>query len=110
MEDVNPLMGLHAAVTRLNPSGWPKGGWQPQERLTIEEALEAYTRGSAYAAHWDKEMGTIEQGKWADFTVLSKNILELPAAEILNTRVDMTVVGGEVVWERGMRPEEKPET
>jgi predicted amidohydrolase YtcJ len=103
VEEVNPILGLHAATTRLNPGGWPRGGWQAQECLAIDDALDAYTRGSAYAAHWDREMGTIEQGKWADFAVLSKNVLEVPANEILNTKVDMTMVGGEVVWERERR-------
>lgn len=100
VEAVDPLLGIHAAVTRQHPSGWPQGGWQAQECLTIEETLQAYTAGAAYAACWDQDGGSIEKGKWADFTVLSKDILNCPAKEILDTKVDMTVVGGEAVYER----------
>ncbi|MBU1638749.1 amidohydrolase, partial [bacterium] len=100
VENIDPLLGIHAAVTRQHPSGWPQGGWQAQECLTVEAALQAYTSGSAYAARWEQEGGTVAKGKWADFTILSKNILESPAKEILDTKVEMTVVGGEVVYER----------
>jgi hypothetical protein len=105
VEDMNPMLGLRAAVTRRHLQGWPQGGWQPQECLTVEETLQAYTAGAAYAAHWEKELGSVEQGKWADFTVLSKNVFDIPANEIAETKTEMTVVAGEAVYERGMRAE-----
>lgn len=99
VEDLNPLAGIHAAVTRQDEHGEPQNGWQPQERIGVEQALRAYTGTAAYAAEWDAEMGTIEEGKLADFTVLSRNLFEIAPNEILQTRVQATIVGGEMVYE-----------
>jgi predicted amidohydrolase YtcJ len=98
VEDLNPIAGIHAAVTRQDAQGNPPGGWQVQERISVEEALRGYTMGGAHAAFWEKDSGTLEEGKLADFTVLSKNILECEPQEILHTKVVMTAVGGEVVY------------
>ncbi|RPH94520.1 amidohydrolase [candidate division KSB1 bacterium] len=98
VEDMDPLKGIHAAVTRQNPNGNPPGGWQAQERISVDDALKAYTSGAAYAAFWEKDLGTIEAGKFADFAVLSKNILNCPSADILKAKVLMTVTGGEIVY------------
>jgi hypothetical protein len=97
---LDPLAGIHAAVTRQNVHGNPPGGWQPQERLTVEETLRGFTIGAAYAAFWENDLGTIEEGKLADFTVFSRDILACEPREILQTNVLMTVVGGEVVFRR----------
>ncbi len=99
VEDLNPLAGIHAAVTRQNERGEPQEGWQPQERISVEQALRAYTGTAAYAADWDAEMGTIEEGKLADFTVLSQNLFEIAPDEILKTKVLATIVGGDMVNE-----------
>jgi predicted amidohydrolase YtcJ len=108
VENLGPLAGIHAAVTRQDALDNPPGGWQPQERVSVAEALKAYTVGAAYAAFWEKDMGTLAEGKLADFTVFSKNIFECEPQEILKTDVRMTVVGGQVVFEAnapGIRPE-----
>jgi hypothetical protein len=99
VEDLNAVAGLHAAVTRQNENDEPPGGWLAQERLSVAEALHAYTAGGAYAAFWEKDLGSISTGKLADFTVLSKNIFDCEPREIKDARVLMTVVGGEVVYE-----------
>jgi predicted amidohydrolase YtcJ len=100
VEEANPMLGFYAAVTRQDPSGRPPGGWMPDERLSREEALRSFTLGAAYAAHVDRVLGSIEAGKLADFVVLSKDIMRVPAPEILKTSVRMTVVSGEVVYEQ----------
>ena len=94
------LPGLYAAVTRQDAKGWPAGGWHPEQRVTLREALDMFTRGAAFAAFEEADRGTIEVGKRADFTVLSRDITTLPPAEILKTEVAMTIVGGEVAYKR----------
>ncbi|HXH05313.1 MAG TPA: amidohydrolase [Vicinamibacterales bacterium] len=99
VEEANPMLGLYAAVTRQDPSGHPPGGWMPEERMTREEALASFTIHAAYAAHLERELGSLEPGKLADLVVLSKDIMTVPAREILTTRVLYTIVGGRVVYE-----------
>jgi len=98
VESPNPLWGFHAAVTRQDREGNPPGGWFPDQRMTRLEALKSWTVAGAHAAFEEKEKGTLETGKFADFVALSGDILRIPAAEILKTRVLMTVVGGEIVY------------
>jgi predicted amidohydrolase YtcJ len=100
VEEIAVLPGIFAAVTRQDAKGWPPGGWHPGQRVTLREAIEMFARGAAYAAFEEKDRGTIETGKRADFTVLSRDITTLPPAEILKTEVVMTVVGGEVAYKR----------
>jgi len=97
VEPMDPWAGLHAAVTRERPDGTPAGGWYPEERLTIEEAVRAYTIGPAIAAGELHLKGTIEEGKVGDLIVLDRDIFRIPPQEILGTRVEMTIIGGEVV-------------
>ena len=94
---IDPLLGLHAAVTRTTRTGEPAGGWYPEQRISIEEAVRAYTLSSAYANFEDELKGSITPGKLADLVVLSQNLLEIPPEEILDTEVLLTVVGGRVV-------------
>ncbi len=98
VETLNPLAGIHAAVTRQDAEGNPPGGWVPEQRLNIEDALSAYTEAGAYAAFWEKELGTILEGKLADLVVLSCNPLACDPQEILNAKVLMTMCGGEIVY------------
>jgi hypothetical protein len=100
VEPLDPRIGLYAAVAREYPAGGPPGGWFPEERLGLEDALDLYTRGSAYAERAEGDKGTLEPGKLADFVVFARDLLALPAREILTTPVEMTVVGGRVVFER----------
>jgi predicted amidohydrolase YtcJ len=98
VEDPNPLWGFYAAVTRQDRSGIPAGGWFPDQRMTRGEALRSWTLEGAYAAFEEKIKGSLEPGKLADFVMLSDDITRISPAEILKTRVVMTVVGGEVVY------------
>jgi predicted amidohydrolase YtcJ len=100
VEEPNPLLGFYAAITRQYPAGAPAGGWMPEQRLSREEALRSFTLGAAYAAHVDSVLGSLEVGKLADFVVLSRDIMQVPPPEILTTQVRMTVIAGEVVFER----------
>jgi predicted amidohydrolase YtcJ len=96
---LNPMLGLYAAVTRKTLSGRPEGGWFPLEKLTIEEAIRAYTLNTAYAAFEEDIKGTITVGKLADFIVLSDNLLTMDPDDIKDVKVLKTVVGGTVVYE-----------
>ena len=97
VEPVTPFRGVYAAVTRKNEAGTKI--YYPEEKLTIDEALKAYTAGSAYAEFAEKQKGTLEPGKFADFVVLDHDLTKIPAPEILGTRVLRTVVGGKTVYE-----------
>jgi hypothetical protein len=96
---LNPMLGLYAAVTRKTLSGQPEGGWFPQEKLTIEEAIKAYTLNTAYAAYEEDIKGSITVGKLADFVILSDNLLTMDPDRIKDVAVLTTVVGGKVVYE-----------
>ena len=96
---INPMLGLYAAVTRQTITGQPAAGWFPNERISVEEALRAYTYGTAYANFEEKIKGSIEVGKFADVTVLSKNLLKVAPKEFLSTDVVYTIVGGKVVYQ-----------
>ncbi len=98
IESNNPLWGIYAAVTRQDHKGWPEGGWFPQQRMTREEALRSFTVDAAYAAFEEKLKGSLAPGRLADMTVLSKDIMSVPAAEILDTHVEMTIIGGKTVY------------
>jgi hypothetical protein len=100
VEDPNPLLGFYAAVTRQDVSGRPAGGWMPHQRMSREEALRSFTIGAAYAAHAESVSGALEAGKLADLVVLSKDIMRVPPGEIPTTVVRMTMIGGEIVYER----------
>lgn len=94
---MDPLRGVHAAVTRELPDGTPKGGWHPEHRLSLEAALRHYTWGSAYASFEEGDKGTLVPGKLADFVVLTEDIFDSPPARLLTAKVAMTVVGGRTV-------------
>ncbi|MCA1577139.1 MAG: amidohydrolase [Acidobacteria bacterium] len=96
---INPMLGLYAAVTRQTITGQPAAGWFPNERITIEEAIRAYTYGTAYANFEEKSKGSIAVGKIADLTVLSKNLLKVEPKEFLSTNVIYTIVGGKIVYQ-----------
>lgn len=101
VEHPNPMLGFHAAITRQDGKGWPKEGWYPSQKLTREEALKSWTLDGAYAAFEEKQKGSLEPGKFADFLVLSTDIMEVEPAEILSTTVRMTFVGGKLVHRAG---------
>jgi predicted amidohydrolase YtcJ len=98
VEEVNPLISFHSAVSRQDASNWPQGGWYPDQVMTRTEALKAMTIWPAYAGFQEKIMGSITPGKYADFVVLDKDIMTVPASEILSTRVTSTWIGGKSVY------------
>ncbi len=98
IESPNPLWGIYAAVTRQDQQGNPAGGWHPEERLTVEEAVKGFTIDAAYAEFAENTKGTIEVGKLADFAVLDRDIFDIPARGILQTKVAYTIVGGKIVY------------
>ena len=99
VEPLNTYLTLYAAVSRQNEQGEPIGGWQPQEKLSMEEAIFSYTYESAYAEFSEEEKGTIAPGKLADLVVHSKDLLTIPHKEILETRPVYTIFNGKIVYE-----------
>jgi predicted amidohydrolase YtcJ len=98
-ETLNPFYGIYAAITRQDPQGNPPGGWYPEQKLTLDEALRGYTVEAAYAEFEEASKGSIEAGKLADLTVISKDITKISPPEILSTRVLKTFVGGKLVYD-----------
>jgi predicted amidohydrolase YtcJ len=99
VEEADPMLGFYAAITRQDPKGHPAGGWAPEERLSREEALASFTINAAYAAHLEKELGSLEPGKLADLVVLSQDIMTAEPAQILTTRALKTIIGGRIVYD-----------
>jgi predicted amidohydrolase YtcJ len=98
---IDPLAGIYAAVTRRTIDGANPDGWVPGEKITVGEALRAYTAASAFGAFRERDLGTLEAGKLADLTVLSANLLAIDPVRIAESKADLTVIGGEIVFERG---------
>jgi hypothetical protein len=97
----NPFWGIHAAVTRQRRDGTPAGGWYPEERLTVAEAVAGYTLGPAYASGQLDRLGSIAPGKLADVVVLDRDIFAVPPAEIAGTQPALTIFDGAVVYSNG---------
>jgi predicted amidohydrolase YtcJ len=100
---LNPLEGLQNAVTRQTVEGKPEGGWIPKERISLAQAVEAYTIGAAFAGHREKTEGSIETDKLADLIIVSQNIFEIDPHKIKDTKVVLTMVGGRVVYRADSR-------
>ena len=101
--DFDFFYGLHCAITRQDREGKPEGGWYPEQRVSPEEALRAYTTWPALASSREARTGTVEPGKWGDLTVLSIDPLNVGTHEphaLLRGEVLMSIVGGAVVYER----------
>jgi predicted amidohydrolase YtcJ len=100
VEDISPILGLYAAITRKDLFGAPEGGWRGAERMSPEQALSAFTRAGAFASFREDEAGRIAVGRIADLTVLDQSPLEAPEESLATLRVEHTVVGGELVFSR----------
>jgi predicted amidohydrolase YtcJ len=100
---LNPLLGLHTAVTRTTPDGDPPGGWFPEQRLALSAAIDAYTSGAAWASFDEQRKGTIAAGMLADLVVLTADIFDAPPADLAQTRVAATIFDGQVVYKRADR-------
>ncbi len=96
----DPFQNIYAAVTRHDEQGGPDGGWYPQERLTVAEAIAGYTMAPAYLSGKTAQLGSLSPGKWADFIVVSQDLFTIDPEAIPETAVEMTVLGGQVVVER----------
>jgi predicted amidohydrolase YtcJ len=96
----HPKYLLHAAVNRTTLNGEPKGGWFPEEKITMEEALKAYTINNAYAAFEADIRGSIKAGKLADITICDQNLMKIPSEDILKMNIEMTIVDGKIVYQR----------
>src|ERR671939_1962011 len=95
VERCEPMIEFYAAVSRRDLKGYSGEGWHPEQAISREQALKMFTIWPAYAAFEEKDKGSIEPGKLADFTVLSKDIMKIPATEILETKNQMTLIAGE---------------
>lgn len=100
IESMNPLEGVHAAVTRTDRYGKPLGGWHSEQCISVEDALTAYTHGAAFAAGWDHSIGRIEVGHFADFCVLSSDPFKTNPHNLLNLQTTRTIVNGKTEFER----------
>jgi len=97
---LNPMLTLYAATTRATLDGRNPNGWVPEQKLTIVEAVTAYTIGSAFAEFQEREKGTLARGKLADMVILSDDIFSIPPASIKDVKVLTTIVGGRIVHQR----------
>ena len=95
---LNPIAGIYAAVTRRTLDGKNPTGWVPQEKISVEDAVKAYTINNAYAGFQESDLGSIEVGKLADLVILDNNIFEIAPVKILDTKVTYTIIGGEVMY------------
>ncbi|NIA18643.1 MAG: amidohydrolase family protein [Simkaniaceae bacterium] len=96
----NPLHGIYAAVTRQDTTGWPEGGWQPQEKVSLDEALKMFTEWAAYGAMLEDVQGRIAPGYYADFTVVSHPFDEKSPTSILTAEILFTIVNGKIVYKK----------
>lgn len=100
VEPLNPIPSFYASITRKTLQGKPEGGYEPEQKMTRQQALRSYTLDAAYGAFEEKLKGSIEAGKLADFTVFSHDIMKIPEDQILGTEILMTIIGGKVVYEK----------
>jgi hypothetical protein len=100
VESPNPFPGLSAAISRQDVNGEPPGGWIPSERLTLAQALDAYTRGAAYAGFAEEKIGSLEPGKWADFIIVDRDPTKVDAQSLARTQVLETWIAGKKIWSR----------
>lgn len=96
---LNPMLGIYRALTRIGFDGLPTEGFNPQERLSLPEVLRNYTKSPAYGSFREKELGTLEVGKLADLVVLDRNLFEIPVEEIQDVQVALTMVDGAIVYQ-----------
>jgi predicted amidohydrolase YtcJ len=101
VESINPLLSLHAALTRQSLSGQPRDGWFPGERLTLEEIIHGFTAVPAWVSRREHSLGTLAPGKKADLVVFAQDLFQLPPDRLASVEVEMTMVNGEVVYRQG---------
>src|SRR5262249_36490976 len=99
-EPISPFRGLYACVTRELPDGGPKDGWEPQEKISLEDCIRAYTTGAAYAEFAESHKGQLKRGFDADFLILSEDLTKAPPPQYTKIEVQQTVVLGRVVYKK----------
>src|SRR5882724_2664698 len=99
VEPISPFRGLYACVTRERAEGGPKNGWAPQEKISLEDCIRAYTSGAAYAQFEEGKKGELKAGEYADFIILSNDLTKIPPAQYTKTQVLRTVVAGRTVYQ-----------
>ncbi|HYX45405.1 MAG TPA: amidohydrolase [Sphingomicrobium sp.] len=109
VESPNPFPGLSAAISRQDVNGQPPGGWYPAERVSLGEALNAYTRGAAYAGFAEDRIGALEPGKWADFVIVDRDPTKVNPQELAHTKVLETWIAGRKVWSSAPSASAAPE-
>ena len=97
---IDPILGIYAAVTRRTLDDANPNGWVPEEKISVEEALRAYTHTNALGSFMETEIGTLQPGKRADMVLLSEDILSIDPVRIRDVKVDYTLINGEIVFER----------
>ena len=108
VESPNPFPGLSAGISRQDVNGQPPGGWIPAERLTFGQALQAFTRGAAYAGFAEDKIGALEPGKWADFIIIDRDPAKVDPQSLARTQVLETWVAGKKVWSRSSASMRQP--
>jgi predicted amidohydrolase YtcJ len=98
VEPLDPIPSFFASVARKTLKGEPEGGYEPEQKMTREEALRSYTLDAAYGAFEENIKGSIEPGKLADFVVFSQDLMSVQEADLLDTKVQMTILGGRIVY------------
>ena len=101
VEPLNPISSLYASISRKTLKGTPEGGYEPEQKMTREQALRSYTLDAAYGAFEEDIKGSIRAGKLADFTIYSQDLMKVPEDKILNTEIAMTIFDGKVVYTKG---------
>jgi predicted amidohydrolase YtcJ len=104
VEIVSPFWGIYAGITRQDAGGMPPGGWHPDQRLSLDETLRRFTAGSAWAAFEEGKLGVLKPGLRADLTLVDRDLFKVPHLEVLKTRTVMTIIDGQVVFDRDRRP------
>ena len=102
---LDPRFGLHVATTRTSPDGEPQGGWVPEEKVSLADAIRAYTTGAAWASFDEQRKGTLERGMLADIVILTGDVFAPEPAQILETQVAVTIFDGRVVYDRSAKPQ-----
>jgi hypothetical protein len=99
VEQVNPLISFHSAISRQDARDYPMAGWFPEQKMSREDALRSMTIWPAYAGFQESVMGSLAPGMYADFVILDQDIMRVPAELVLNTKVLATYVGGKAVFD-----------
>lgn len=98
VEPCNVMYGIYSAVTRMDLNGYPEGGWLPEQKISLEEALYGFTMGASYASFEENIKGSVREGKLADFTVLDDDIFQMEPKQLKNVAVAATIINGEIMW------------